>query len=76
MHRPGVGQAHDRRRVKAHADREAFRQRLMRCFGGQIGRGWVVRADARGISAGFHEIGLKLRWIDAAQFGMIRILRR
>ena len=66
LHRLGVGEAHDGRRVEAHADREALGQRLVRRLGGQHGRRRVMRRDAGRVTARLHEVRLKLCGVDAA----------
>ena len=76
LHRLGVGEAHDRGRVETHADREALGEVLVGRLGGQHRRRRVVRRDAGRVATRLHEVGLELGRIDAAEFRVVRILRR
>ena len=55
---------------------EALGQVLVGRLGGKNRRRRVMRRDAGRVAARLHEIGLKLRGIDAAEFRVVRILRR
>ena len=71
LHRLGVGEAHDGRRVETHADREALGELLVGRLGGQHRRRRVVRRDAGRVATRLHEVRLKLRRIDAAEFRVV-----
>ena len=68
LHRLGVGEAHHRRRVESHADREALGELLVRGLGGQHRRRRVMRRHTRRVATRLHEVRLQLGRIDAAEF--------
>ncbi len=64
LNRPGVGDADHRRGMKAHADRQALGEMLMRRLAGQQGRA-IARRRAGGVAAVLDEIALRLGGIGA-----------
>ena len=73
LQRLGVGQAHHRRRVETHADREALGERLVGRLRCQYRRRRVVRRHTCGVATRFHEVGLQLLRINTAEFRVLRI---
>ena len=70
MHRLGVGQADDRRRMEAHADRQALGQMLVRRLAGRWSTAGILVAVPAVIAPVLDEIVLELRRIDAFAVGI------